>query len=228
MNQQTDNMYIDDGYSDEALRKQEEIREHISWFREFLTFGTGLPEHISRQYGFEEDYQRYRELADRDYRMFEKADATEYREHMEKIRKGEIPCSGKAHGKVVLAVEKAYESICPAPAREYLEERYQELLYLRGMVYRKNYNDPMWYKPEILDKYGIDHRRPRETVLVQVEKAYRELDARFCRMTGKKPDADEMFGKPAVRQAVPTQKEAPENEARENRMCRRGGRRPGF
>lgn len=88
MNQQTDNMYIDDGYSDEALRKQEEIREHISWFREFLTFGTGLPEHISRQYGFEEDYQRYRELADRDYRMFEKADATEYREHMEKIRKG--------------------------------------------------------------------------------------------------------------------------------------------
>ena len=48
MNQQTDNMYIDDGYSDEALRKREEIREHISWFREFLTFGTSLPEHIRR------------------------------------------------------------------------------------------------------------------------------------------------------------------------------------
>lgn len=46
MNQKTDNMYIDDGYSDEALRKREEIREHISWFREFLTFGTSLPEHI--------------------------------------------------------------------------------------------------------------------------------------------------------------------------------------
>ena len=60
------------------------------------------------------------------------------------------------------------------------------------------------------------------------EKAYRELDARFCRMTGKKPDADELFGKPAVRQSVPAQKEAPENGARENRMCRRKGRRPGF
>ena len=53
MNQQTDNMYIDDGYSDEALRKREEIREHISWFREFLTFGTSLPEHIRRRYGLE-------------------------------------------------------------------------------------------------------------------------------------------------------------------------------
>ena len=53
MNQQTDNMYIDDRYSDEALRKQEEIREHISWFREFLTFGTSLPEHIRRRYGLE-------------------------------------------------------------------------------------------------------------------------------------------------------------------------------
>ena len=65
---------------------------------------------------------------------------------------------------------------------------------------------------------------PKETF----EKAYRELDARFCRMTGKKPDADELFGKPAVRQSVPAQKEAPENGARENRMCRRKGRRPGF
>ena len=47
MNQQTDNMYIDDGYSDEALRKREEIREHISWFREFLiqeTGNTGSPD----------------------------------------------------------------------------------------------------------------------------------------------------------------------------------------
>lgn len=43
----------------------------------------------------------------------------------------------------------------------------------------------MWYKPEILNKYGIDHKGPRETVLKQVEKAYRELDARFCRMTAR-------------------------------------------
>ena len=101
--------------------------------------------------------------------------------------------AGRAKGKITLAVEKAYESICPAPARDYLEEKYQELLYLRGMVYRKDYDDPMWYKPEILNKYGIDHKEPRETVLKQVEKAYRELDARFVRMTGRRPYADEFF-----------------------------------
>ena len=101
-------------------------------------------------------------------------------------RMKELCEAGRAKGKITLAVEKAYESICPAPARDYLEEKYQELLYLRGMVYRKDYDDPMWYKPEILNKYGIDHKGPRETVLKQVEKAYRELDARFCRMTGKK------------------------------------------
>lgn len=225
MNQQTDNMYIDDGYSDEVLRKREEIREHISWFREFLTFGTSLPEHIRRRYGLEEEYQRYKKLEIQVHRMPAEPDCRGYGKEQ---RMKELCEAGRAKGKITLAVEKAYESICPAPARDYLEEKYQELLYLRGMVYRKDYDDPMWYKPEILNKYGIDHKGPRETVLKQVEKAYRELDVRFCRMTGKKPDADELFGKPAVRQAVPAQKEAPENGARENRMCRRKGRRPGF
>ena len=96
------------------------------------------------------------------------------------------------------------------------------------MVYRKDYDDPLWYKPEILDKYDIDHRASRGTVLEQVEKAYRELDARFCRMTGKKPDADMLFGKSAAQKAVPAQREASESNAREARMHKRGGRRPGF
>ena len=136
--------------------------------------------------------------------------------------------AGRAKGKITLAVEKAYESICPAPARDYLEEKYQELLYLRGMVYRKDYDDPMWYKPEILNKYGIDHKGPRETVLKQVEKAYRELDVRFCRMTGKKPDADELFGKPKEKQAVQPRKENPDRPAPGIRPCRPKGRRMGF
>lgn len=173
-------MKTEHAYTDAAQRREEEVREHISWFREFLTFGTELPETIRRQYGLEEDYRRYMELAERDNRMFEEADGTEYRRHMEKIRKGEIPGPGKAYGKVVLAVEKAYERICPSPARDYLEEK------------------------------------------------YRELDARFCRMTGKKPDADRLFGKSAAQKAVPAQREASESNAREVRMHKRGGRRPGF
>ena len=155
MNQQTDNMYIDDRYSDEALRKREEIREHISWFREFLTFGTSLPEHIRRRYGLEEDYQRYKKLEIQVHRMPAEPDCRGYGKEQ---RMKELCEAGKAKGKITLAVEKAYESICPAPARDYLEEKYQELLYLRGMVYRKDYDDPMWYKPEILNKYGIDHK----------------------------------------------------------------------
>ena len=47
-------------------------------------------------------------------------------------------------------------------------------------------------------------------------------------MTGKKPDADELFGKPAAQKAVPAQREASESNAREVRMHKRGGRRPGF
>ena len=142
MNQQTDNMYIDDGYSDEALRKREEIREHISWFREFLTFGTGLPEHIRRRYGLEEEYQRYKKLEIQVHRMPAEPDCRGYGKEQ---RMKELCEAGRAKGKITLAVEKAYESICPAPARDYLEEKYQELLYLRGMVYRKDYDDPMWY-----------------------------------------------------------------------------------
>ena len=157
-------MKTEHAYTDAVQRREEEVREHISWFREFLTFGTELPETIRRQYGLEEDYRRYMELAERDNRMFEEADGTEYRRYMEKIRKGEIPGPGKAYGKVVLAVEKAY----------------------------------------------------------------RELDARFCRMTGKKPDADMLFGKSAAQKAVPAQREASESNAREARMHKRGGRRPGF
>ena len=124
MNQKTDNMYIDDRYSDEALRKREEIREHISWFREFLTFGTSLPEHIRRRYGLEEDYQRYKKLEIQVHRMPAEPDCRGYGKEQ---RMKELCEAVRAKGKITLAVEKAYESICPAPARDYLEEKYQEL-----------------------------------------------------------------------------------------------------
>lgn len=92
-------MKTEHAYTDAVQRREEEVREHISWFREFLTFGTELPETIRRQYGLEEDYRRYMELAERDNRMFEEADGTEYRRYMEKIRKGEIPVRERLMGK---------------------------------------------------------------------------------------------------------------------------------
>ena len=46
-------MKTEHAYTDAVQRREEEVREHISWFREFLTFGTELPETIRRQYGLE-------------------------------------------------------------------------------------------------------------------------------------------------------------------------------
>ena len=44
-----------------------------------------------------------------------------------------------------------------------------------------------------LAKYGIDKNVSATERSCQAEKAYRELDARFVRMTGRRPYADELF-----------------------------------
>lgn len=110
MNQQTDNMYIDDRYSDEALRKREEIREHISWFREFLTFGTSLPEHIRRRYGLEEDYQRYKKLEIQVHRMPAEPDCRGYGKEQ---RMKELCEAGRAKGKSLLRWKRLTKASAP-------------------------------------------------------------------------------------------------------------------
>lgn len=110
MNQQTDNMYIDDRYSDEALWKQEEIREHISWFREFLTFGTSLPEHIRKRYGLEEDYQRYKKLEIQVHRMPAEPDCRGYGKEQ---RMKELCEAGRAKGKSLLRWKRLTKASAP-------------------------------------------------------------------------------------------------------------------
>lgn len=44
--------------------------------------------------------------------------------------------------------------------------------------------------PLFLVRYGIDKSGAPEECSRQAEKAYRELDARFVRMTGRRPYAD--------------------------------------
>ena len=134
-----------------------------------------------------------------------------------------VPDAGKVGGRLTRAVEKAYESICGSPSRVYIEGLYKELLLLGGMTVRKDYDDPVHYNPGFFDKYGIDRKAPRETILRQVEQAYRELDSRFSRS-----DADELFGKPKEKQAVQPRKENPDRPAPGIRPCRPKGRRMGF
>ena len=46
---------------------------------------------------------------------------------------------------------------------------------------------------QLLDKYGIEPGIPREEQSRQAEKAFRELDARLVRMTGRQSYADDLF-----------------------------------
>ena len=46
---------------------------------------------------------------------------------------------------------------------------------------------------QLLDKYGIEPGISREEQSRQVEKAFRELDARLVRMTGRQSYADDLF-----------------------------------
>lgn len=100
---------------------------------------------------------------------------------------------------------------------------YKELEEMDGRQYSEKRQ-----KGEVPDAGGIDRKAPRETILRQVEQAYRELDSRFSRMTGRRSDADELFGKPKEKQAVQPRKENPDRPAPGIRPCRPKGRRMGF
>ena len=54
-------------------------------------------------------------------------------------------------------------------------------------------HDILHISPDFLTKYGIDKNASATERSCQAEKAYRELDARFVRMTGRRPYADEFF-----------------------------------
>ena len=54
-------------------------------------------------------------------------------------------------------------------------------------------HDILQISPTFLAKYGIDKNVSATERSCQAEKACRELDARFVRMTGRRPYADELF-----------------------------------
>lgn len=53
--------------------------------------------------------------------------------------------------------------------------------------------DSPYINRQLLDKYGIEPGIPREEQSRQAEKAFRELDARLVRMTGRQSYADDLF-----------------------------------
>ena len=76
----------------------------------------------------------------------------------------------------------------------YLEKLDEELGYLgRIAASPDTVHDILHIRHDFLVKYGIDKNASATERSCQAEKAYRELDARFVRMTGRRPYADELF-----------------------------------
>lgn len=88
--------------------------------------------------------------------------------------------------------------------------------------------DSPYINLQLLDKYGIESGIPREDQSRQIEKAFRELDARLVRITGRQPYADDLFE--SLRQKGPEAGETYFRGAAErNQFCKgRANRTAGF
>lgn len=77
---------------------------------------------------------------------------------------------------------------------DYLEKLNEELEYLGWIAASPDtVHDIIHISPAFLVKYGIDKNASATERSCQAEKAYRELDARFVKMTGREPYANEFF-----------------------------------
>ena len=109
--------------------------------------------------------------------------------------------------------EKAAESIKDVRLPDFYLERLNGELEILGRIAASpdTVHDILNIRPDFLVKYGIDKNASATERSCQAEKAYRELDARFVRMTGRRPYADEMFG------PVKNKQENPAKEIRRNK-----------
>ena len=158
-------------------------RETSSFLYEYLTTGTGIPEPVRKHFGFDEDYL-----------MYEKINGMDYDEYRRQRQEGRLPDVLEVDARLTRAVEKAFESVCRRPPDPYLDGLNEELECLgRIAASPDSVHDIIHVTPSFLAKYGIDKESPEDAVFRQAEKAYRELDARFVKMTGRRPYADEFF-----------------------------------
>ncbi len=163
----------------------------------------GIPKPIQDYYGFTDDYKLYHKL--------ESMDPAKY---YQKRQTGEIPDCLEVQARLIRSMEKVFESICPYPPVEYLDMMNKELETLgRIALHPDAIDDPLSFISSVLLlKYGIDENASLEERSRQAEKAYRELDARFVRMTGREPYADKLSSSLRRRE-----KEAAKEEKRSRR-----------
>lgn len=161
-------------------RKRGEVVSCLFWS---LMQNWNIPKSIQDFYGFTEDYRLFHQLED--------MDPEEYRQ---KRMTGEVPDILEVDARLTHAVEKVFESVCPHPPVEYLDKLNGELENLGRIATSPDFvHDILHIRPDFLVKYGIDKGASGKERSCQAEKAYRELDARFVKMTGRRPYADELF-----------------------------------
>lgn len=99
----------------------------------------------------------------------------------------------EAGRRMVAGAERTLESMdgCRPPDR-YLEHLDDELRRLETLVVAPE-SIRHSYDFELLSKYGIQQQAPLEEQRQQAEQAYRALDERFVRMTGRPPRAERLF-----------------------------------
>ena len=161
-------------------RKRWEVVSCLYWS---LMQNWNIPQSIQDYYGFTEDY-----------RLFHQLDGMDFDVYKRKMEAGEVPDILEVDARLTHAVEKVFENVCPHPPVEYLDKLNTELEKLGRIAASPDaVHDLMHIRPEFLAKYGIDKNASATERSCQAEKAYRELDARFVRMTGRRPYADEFF-----------------------------------
>lgn len=100
----------------------------------------------------------------------------------------------KAENRMVREAEKILESDPEIPLRQtYIGKLDAELQTLGWLARFPERIDDSRINLQLLDKYGIEPGIPREEQSRQAEKAFRDLDARLVRMTGRQPYADDLF-----------------------------------
>lgn len=161
-------------------RKREEVISSLYWS---LMQNWDIPKSICDHYGFTEDYQLFHQL--------EEFAPEEYKRKRET---GEVPDILEVDARLTRTVEKVFESLCGKPPAPYLDKMNGELENLGRIAASPDaVHDILHIHPDFLAKYGIDKNASATERSCQAEKAYRELDTRFVKMTGRRPYADELF-----------------------------------
>ena len=115
-------------------------------------------------------------------------------EYKRKRETGEVPDILEVDARLTRTVEKVFESLCGKPPAPYLDKMNEELENLGQIAaLPDSVHDILHITPAFLVKYGIDKNASATERSCQAEKAYRELDARFVKMTGREPYANEIF-----------------------------------